>query len=148
MLYKYCVCGKKIEYIEGKCIECKAKEEVERRERYKRYRDNRTDDKEQRFYNSKIWKSKRDQIISKYNYMSVYSYYTTGLIIPADVVHHILQLKKNWSKRIDNYNLFPLTYEEHKIIHRRINEGHEEEVIKELKEMLERFREEFNINLD
>lgn len=165
MLMKFCPrCNNKLEYGNKYCKSCTKEIETEQNERYKtflrvrkanggdkeaykRYANKRTDNKEQKFYNSCEWKGKREYILIKYKYIDIYAYYTTGKIIPADTVHHIIELKKDWNKRLENYNLFPISSSNHKIIHERIIFEGNEEVIKELNEMLEKFRKEFNIEL-
>ena len=67
----------------------------------KRYSINRDDKKEQDFYRSHLWITARDTAIIRCYGIDMYEYYTTGLIIEADTVHHIIPIKDDWSKRID-----------------------------------------------
>ena len=61
MLYKFCRCGKKIEYSLKMCKECASKEDSRVKERYKDYRRRRTDKDIQAFYASREWKIARDR---------------------------------------------------------------------------------------
>ncbi|MDU2123431.1 MAG: HNH endonuclease [Clostridium celatum] len=146
-LYKYCSCGKKIEYIKGKCDSCKAKAEEYSKERKKRYRDRQVKDKEMMFYNTKEWTKLRNYIVNAYMNMSVYSYYKEGKIVESEVVHHIVELREDWSKRLDKFNLIPLARKEHQSIHNRIEREGKEKVRLELEDMVTRFREEFGVEL-
>lgn len=146
-LYKFCRCGKKI-LIENKfCNVCKAKEDKYARERYKTYAKKRIDKKEQSFYNSERWENKRDFILDKYNHIDIYAFYNTGIITLADTVHHIIEIKEDWEKRLDNFNLFCCNKENHKKIH-DLYLTNKEECRKMLLEMNEKYRKEFDVKFD
>lgn len=146
-LYKYCSCGLKIEYSKGKCDSCKAKAEENKKARYKKYRDNKTKDKEMMFYNTSQWNKIRDYVVNSYLNMSVYSYCTEGRIVQSEVVHHLIEVRDSWDDRLDKFNLIPLTKKEHQLIHRRMEIEGKEKVRLELEEMVKNFREEFGIEL-
>ena len=147
MLYKYCSCGLKIEYTQGKCDGCKAKSEEYSKERYKKYRDSKTKYKESQFYNTTAWTKLRNYIVNSYLNMSVYSYYIEGKIVQADTVHHIVEVREDWSKRLNKFNLIPLTRKEHQLIHNRIEREGSENIRLELEDMVKKFREEFGVEL-
>lgn len=162
-LNKFCCrCNAIIGYRDKYCIDCQSeidrvkkekfdtylrcrKANGEDKEVYKKYKNNRIDEREQRFYNSKEWKQVRDNVISIYKYIDIYAYYKYTEVIPATCIHHIVEIKKDWELRLDKNNLISLSDKSHLEIHRRLRDD-EKEVIKELKEMLERFKREFNIN--
>lgn len=146
-LYKYCSCGKKIEYTQGKCDSCNAKAEEYKKARYKKYRDSKTKDKESQFYNTTAWTKLRNYIVNSYLNMSVYSYYKEGKIVQADTVHHIVEVREDWSKRLNKFNLIPLTRKEHQLIHNRIEREGSENIRLELEDMVRKFREEFGVEL-
>lgn len=146
-LYKYCSCGKKIGYIKGKCDSCKAKAEEYSKERKKRYRDRQVKDKEMMFYNTKEWTKLRNYIVNAYMNMSVYSYYKEGKIVDSEVVHHLVEVREDWDKRLDKFNLIPLTRKEHQLIHNRMELEGYENIRLELEEMVKKFREEFGVEL-
>lgn len=147
MLYKYCSCGKKIEYSLGKCDECKAKAEESKKARQKKYRDSKTKDKEMMFYNTREWNRLRTYIVNSYLNMSVYSYYKTGQVVDSQVVHHMVEVRDNWDRRLDKFNLIPVTKKEHQLIHNRTDREGEDKVRLELEEMVRKFREEFGVEL-
>lgn len=114
---------------------------------YNKYRSNRPDKEYQAFYTSKEWKNKRDRIIAKFKHMDIYSYYKNNSIIEATLVHHINEIKEDYSKRLDDDNLIAVSSKSHSEIHGRMNESSKEKeiVIKELMEMVKRFEKEFGI---
>ncbi len=115
-LKKICRCGKVISYTEKYCSKCTSKADKERKEQYKHYARNRKDKEEQRFYNSKAWKVTRQVVASRDNYLcmlclsnkEIESYYT---------VHHIVELKEDYDKRIDIDNLICLCQSCHEHVH-------------------------------
>lgn len=115
------------------------------KEVYKKYRANRPDGEYQAFYSSNVWRNKRDKIMSKFKYIDVYSYYKNKEIVEASLVHHINEIKEDYSKRLSDDNLIAVSSKSHKEIHRRMNEGEREIVIKELREMVKQFELEFGL---
>ena len=99
------------------------------------------------FYNTKEWQKLRDYIVNSYLNMSVYSYYKEGKIVTSEVVHHLVEVRENWGKRLDKFNLIPLTRKEHQIVHRRMEIEGYENVRLELEDMVKKFREEFGVQL-
>ena len=103
------------------CDYHQARFELEEKERYKEYQDRRLKDKEkkkqQQFYNSDSWKRVREAVVSDYLGIDIYEYYTTGRIVQGETVHHIIELKDNWSCRLDINNLIYLTERNHRKIH-------------------------------
>ena len=151
MLYKYCTCGKLIEYATGKCPACKAIAEEKRKawnkERKRRYRENKEPDKEMKFYNTASWQKLRNYIVANYMNMSVYSYCKEGKIVPSEVVHHLVEVRDSWDNRLNKDNLIPVTRKEHIEIHKRIELEGKEKVKEELSKMLEEFRTDFKIEI-
>lgn len=113
----------------------------------KRYSNNRKDQKEQDFYRSPTWIKARDASIIYYYGFDIYEYYTTGLIIEADTVHHIIQIKEDWNKRIDLNNLIPLSDANHSYVHSQYNRGNKKEMQDILFEMIIRFFKEFRVGV-
>lgn len=91
--------------------------ETNRKEKYKHYKKYRRDKKEQSFYNSKQWKKLREFISVKYKGLCLWSYYIDESIILADAYHHIVPIKDDWNKRLDIYNIIPLSNRSHNMIH-------------------------------
>ncbi|NEZ84001.1 HNH endonuclease [Clostridium botulinum] len=84
----------------------------------------------------------RDKAKDKYKGIDIYSYYVLGIIEYGQTVHHIEPIKKNWNKRLDINNLIYLTESNHKKLHYRMDHGEEQEVIKELYELIKKFEKE------
>lgn len=159
-LFKFCPrCKKQIEYGNKYCEECASEVEHEQydkykefirirskmsdnKERYKKYARARTDGEYQAFYNSGQWRKMREHILIVYKYVDVYEYYKNNNIVPATMVHHIVPIKSNYNLRLDELNLIPLSESSHKYIHEQIDAGYEEDIIKELNEMIKRYRKE------
>ena len=126
-LNKFCCrCDAIISHRDKYCKECqeeidrKSKERFEAylryrkatgkdKETYRKYRSNRSDKEYQSFYNSKEWKNKRDKIIAKFKYIDVYAYYKNKEIIEASLVHHIKEVKEDYSKRLRDDNLITIS---------------------------------------
>lgn len=160
MLFKFCPrCKKKIEYGKKYCCDCEIEVEKQqydkykeflrvrdkmsdKKERYKKYAHHRNDQEFQSFYNSKAWRKMRNHILIVYKYVDIYEYYKNNNIIPATMVHHIVPIKSNYNLRLEELNLIPLSEGTHKYIHEQIDAGHEEEIIKELNEMIKKYRSE------
>lgn len=115
---------------------------------YDKYRQKRVDTKEQSFYQSKLWKDKRLAVIHAYKGVDLYALYTTGRIVPATTVHHIIPLKDDFEQRLVDDNLFPTSEKSHQEIHRRYDElkGDQQKLqafYQELFQMKEKFKQEF-----
>lgn len=138
------------------CEECSRNYKPEKRNRksyFKKYNESRTDmEKElQLFYSSSEWQELRKFILEKYKYIDIWEYYEHHTITEASIVHHIVETKVNPAMKMDKYNLVPCSYKTHQTFHYILKHGTEEqkrELRDKLREYIERFREEFNINLD
>ncbi len=69
-----------------------------------------------KFYHSKAWKDKRDEILARDNYECQHCK-AKGLVVKGTEVHHIIHLKDDWSKRFDNDNLVTLCRACHNLEH-------------------------------
>lgn len=69
----------------------------------------------------------------------MYMFMTEGIVIAADMVHHIVPLKDDWNKRIDIDNMMSLSSDTHSMIEQmyKKNKG---EMIRKLQEMLKEYR--------
>lgn len=123
MMYKKCRCGKKIEYTSKYCEKCTEEIEIENKKKIKRYdkevRNNNSNIKYKKFYDSSAWRLLSDIIYIKYNGLCIYCLIEYGLIVDADTIHHITELKEDWSKRLEEDNLMPLCHDCHNKIHGR-----------------------------
>lgn len=113
-LLKICSkCGKKYDYY-GHC-ECYDKNN---KINYKEYKRNRTDTREQSFYSSSAWIKCRDTIRMHYNDMCLCCYIEKGTVVEEDTIHHIIELKEDWTERLNDSNLIPLCNSCHKKVHK------------------------------
>lgn len=112
-LYRKCsICHKKVEY------KTKCKCEEEREKKWQRdYKENRKDKTEQNFYNSKPWLKLKQSIDGKYNGMCLYCLYEFSKVIDRKANHHIVEIKEEWERRLDDTNIIPVCDSCHKYIH-------------------------------
>ena len=96
------------------------------------------------FYNSDEWERVRENILVTYNGIDIYAYYIDKEIELASTVHHIVEVKDDWDKRLELINLFPTTESNHNKIH-QLYKKDKEGTQKLLMQLLERFRKEYNI---
>nr|DAM85367.1 MAG TPA: HNH endonuclease bacteriophage, HNH Endonuclease, DNA.52A [Caudoviricetes sp.] len=136
MIYKRCTrCGDRLEY--NTICSCKSK--------YKTNSDSYKDDKEKRFYKSKAWQDTTNIIKNKFNYLDIYSYYVLGQIEKGEVVHHIVALDEDFSKKLSLSNLIYLTEKNHRNIHNLMKRSpkEKEDVQKLLFSLIKRFNIDF-----
>lgn len=130
-IYKRCSrCGKRI--ASGTICECAKK-------RYKEYDRHYRDKTSKDFYNSAEWLKARGHVLELDEGIDVYIYMTTGEILLADTVHHIMPLKDDWSKRLDEENLMSLNHDTHSMIEKKYKDN-KEKMIEILQEMLLKYR--------
>lgn len=136
MLKKICRCGKIIPQTKFICDECEVKSGYRKREGYKNYKSKRTDIKEQKFYNNnKDWAITRQAVISRDNGLCLLCE-SNNKHNYVDEVHHIVELKEDWSRRYDMNNLISLCKRCHFHVHKKYNRDD-----KSKKEMQDKLRE-------
>ncbi|MGX7745681.1 hypothetical protein [Rhodopseudomonas parapalustris] len=111
-------CNKIIDIDQQYCEEHQKQVDQSLKNRHREYKANRSDKNEQKFYKSKEWLKLREYLKVKYKGLCLYSYLVDNIIVPAAEYHHIEPIKDNWSKRLDVYNIIPLSY----MVHRNITE--------------------------
>lgn len=123
------------------------KYDIEARARFKQYSLMKRDDIENGFYNSNEWVNIRDNVMAMYFNIDILEYYSTGLIVPATHLHHIVEVKEEWNRRLDIDNLIPLTYANHRRVHSYYNKGIKErkQMQKTLFSLLDKFTIEFDL---
>jgi len=77
---------------------------VSHHQEYHRYNEERTDKELVRFYYSKEWQRVRELVLQRDNYLCVRCR-QAGIIKPAEMVHHIVPLKIDYTKRLEIDNL-------------------------------------------
>lgn len=68
------------------------------------------------FYVSNEWRRTRAYALSLYYGLDLYAFHVQHRIETADMVHHIVEIEEDWTKRLDIGNLFPLSNKNHGII--------------------------------
>jgi 5-methylcytosine-specific restriction protein A len=116
-LKKLCRCGKVIDYNQTYCNECEKTHRQERAASNKHYDKYTRDKSAAAFYNSPEWIKTREYTLAKYKGLDLYAFFILNKIVYADTVHHIVELKENWDRRLDVNNLFPLSSSNHNAIH-------------------------------
>lgn len=120
---------------EGTTCSCYRKAKADRDRYYDRYK---RDDRSRKFYQSKAWREKRYYTLS-IDGCDVYIFMTTGRIIPADTVHHVIPLRDNWSRRFDLDNLMSLSSSTHSQIESMYDKD-KAGMIRKLQKMLKDYR--------
>ncbi len=141
-LKKTCTCGKIIDYSQQCCDECKVKYEQYKAQRYKHYDKNIRSKDTTAFYNSTEWEKARAEALRKYKGLDLWEYYINKKIVYADTAHHIIELKDDWSRRLDISNLFPLSSSNHSMIH-KLYKKDKQGTQKLLFELIKRWEEEY-----
>ncbi len=82
-----------------------------------------------------------------YHQLDIYDLYVNQVIRYGRTLHHIVPIKEDWTKRLDESNLIYLTDSNHQIIHELMRKGEEpkENIIKTLNGLVSRFRTEQGI---
>lgn len=140
-LYRLCPhCNNKTEY----GTKCQCEIDIEK-QRHKDYKASRTDKKEQEFYNTKQWLQTKEIAKSKTHGIDVYEYYVNGRVISGETVHHIVEIKEDWNKKLLISNLIYLTNSNHMYVHNMYNKSDKDKTKMQelLIELLDRFNKEF-----
>ena len=74
---------------------------------YNRYNRERNDKEYVEFYKTKEWQQMRKLALARDRYQCVMCR-NKGIITMADMVHHIIPVKKDWNKRLELDNLMSL----------------------------------------
>lgn len=89
------------------------------------------------FYNSSEWKATRARVLARDTGIDIYLYITEGRVVPADTVHHIVELMEDYSKRCDLDNLISIS----EATHSMISKAYKDEIKKaQMQQTLEKMR--------
>ena len=123
-IYRKCgKCGKRLLQLEKcECLKETAKEYN------KKIRCNNDNVEHNKFYKSPQWTRARNYIRVKYSSLCLLCYAKYKILIEANVVHHIVELKEDYSKRLDEDNLIPLCHSCHNVLHRRYGDKEKHEL--------------------
>lgn len=125
-IYRRCgSCGRKI--IKGDKCECT---KVRVRDYNKKVRYNKDNIEYSKFYDSPYWKRMSKYIRIKYNGLCLYCLIKYEIEALADVVHHIIELKEDYSKRLEEDNLLTLCHSCHNNLHKNYTENDKKELYK------------------
>ena len=98
------------------CEEHWAEEKKERAESNRYYDQHRRDKRAEAFYKSRAWVAARRRVLIRDNYLCQ-ECLKQGRITRADTVHHKIELKEDWSKRLQLDNLVSLCAKCHNQLH-------------------------------
>ena len=102
-----------VKYCEVHTITDKA---AENRQRHKDYDAHCRNQEAKQFYNSTAWKTLRERVLARDNHIDIYLYVMEKRIVPADTVHHIVELSEDYTKRLDIDNLISISEATHSMI--------------------------------
>lgn len=130
MIIKLCAkCGQTIQYPKRYCDSCQDivnKRNQERKKEYNKRYDQDRDPNTVAFYNSDEWKGLRDYKLQQVDYKceECMEQFKAGKIPLrwvrfAEEVHHLEEVKDNWSRRLDYTNLLALCHIHHNHKHGR-----------------------------
>lgn len=114
-------CQKVINVDQKFCDDCQIKVDQYNKQKEKSYDKNtrrKGDNKKyDDFYKSTPWLVTRAHVMDFYDGIDVYEYFTTGKIVASQTVHHIIELKEDFSKCLSVSNMIPMTLKNHSKIH-------------------------------
>lgn len=123
MIMKVCNrCGKALQ-INQKC-NC----QTAYRRNYNRFK---RDEKIRKFRASREWQTARAAVLARDDGIDQYLLHTTGEVVAASSVHHIIPLADDWDKRLSMSNLISLSEETHGMIE-KLYKGNKKTGIQEL----------------
>ncbi len=118
-LMKYCNrngCNKLVPQGMRYCAAHTMNRATENKERHKEYDAHCRNQTANAFYNSGEWRAERARTLARDTGIDIYIYIMTGEVVPDDMVHHIIELSEDYSKRCNIDNLISVSDRTHKII--------------------------------
>lgn len=121
MMSKMCSrCGKRIPIASSCSCTKKIKNKVNNHHKY--------NEDVKKFYSTKEWNNARERCIAECYGIDLYSFFVLNQIEYGEVVHHIVPIVDDYSKRISADNLIFLTERNHKLIHSLYKNSYSETV--------------------
>lgn len=121
MMSKMCSrCGKRIPIASSCSCMKKLKSKSNNHHKY--------NDDVKKFYSTKEWNNSRERCIAECYGIDLYSFFVLNRIEYGEVVHHIVPIVDDYSKRISTDNLIFLTERNHKLIHSLYENSYSETV--------------------
>lgn len=62
------------------------------------------------------WRKARAVALSLYDGLDIYAYYIQHRVVTADMVHHVVEIEDDWTRRLDLSNMLPLSNGNHGVI--------------------------------
>ncbi|MBS4539814.1 HNH endonuclease [Clostridium sp. D2Q-11] len=100
---------------------CKEHKDTQK-QRHREYKQKRRDKEEQRFYNRKPWKDTRELVLMRDNGLCQLSLENNEIVF-ASMVHHIIPMKENSSRKLDPKNLISLSNGMHNYVESQYDKG-------------------------
>lgn len=113
---KFCSCGKIIKKSDKYCEKCKSKLSEKKSARNKHYDKYYRDRKSKAFYNSAAWKRLTTIVKIRSGGLCAMCY-RQGIRSDGALIHHIVPVKDDWSKRLDTANCIMLCPDCHAKVH-------------------------------
>jgi len=116
-IYKKCPrCGRRL--LVGNTCDCFCGKFSRRtyESRHHEYDTTSRDKRAKAFYDSAEWLETRADVLALDDYTDLYALATTGIVLAADTVHHIIPLREDYSRRCDRSNLISLSAQSHSTI--------------------------------
>ena len=149
---KFCAwqgCNETIDLSQMYCPKHQIQYEQQNRQNQKNY-DNtiryKRDKKYSDFYKSMEWEHMKLYIKSKYKSLCLWSYFINYEIVATEEVHHIIPIKADFSLRLNEGNLIPLSFTIHKRVEARYKHSKVERIStqEQLRELLKRWNDEMH----
>lgn len=128
-------CGGLISIVEKMCEKCTDKYLEEKKESDKLYDKRYRDKRSAEFYHSKEWNVVRERVRQRDNGLCLLCLANKN-IRSMNVVHHIEELRTNYSKRVDVNNLICLCSKCHNVVHGEYDKGNKREIQEQLRGMI------------
>lgn len=129
---KLCNCKKVlIDITEKRCSECEKK--------YKSFlNENKKVSENEKFYKTNKWKKLSNFVRDKYKGLDLYELKINNKIVKSKVVHHIIPIKDDPTKKWDLENLIPVSLKTHRFLENLYNTEKKEKIQKNLLELVKR----------
>lgn len=141
-------CHRTIEYTHRYCNDCTIEVNKKKKADTKIYDTYLRDKDSTAFYHSSEWIATREDIISFYNGLCIYSLLIDNKIVPVDIIHHVIPLKENKSLALDKSNLIPVCSSVHNYIESVYKKSAEDKALMQdkLYKLMEEYKNKYKSN--
>ena len=112
-------CNRLVSMKEKYCHSCTEIMDIEKREKNQKYDEYIRDDHTVKFYHSKEWKRVREAALVRDHFLCQ-KCLNDNIINSAEIVHHIIEVKEDWSKRLDIINCESVCKRCHNSLHAKM----------------------------